>query len=231
MVAFGILTGDITGQVVKTNSPPPEKMDGKNIGVLRYRDYDTYIVTINGGNIVHNTGPDDFISDIIGLINKLMNDEINGFLLDKYTLWFATEMRTAFMTLEMQYFFTQETLFTEQEAIGESLSYGLLIRNTDDYNYFKDFVHDAVLRKSISWTGNWVKVKNFVGGKFYSPEGVITLFDTSSPKFQYTIIVLSTAILVICVIGFFYELHRRNFLSKFLCKSDEEDSRGQSNHC
>ena len=163
MFAFGILTGDITGQVVKTNSPPPEKIDGKNIGVLRYRDYDTYVVSVYGGNIVHNTDAEDFVSDIIGLINKLKNDEINGFLLDKYTLWFVTEMRTAFMTPEMQYFFTQETLFTEQEAISESLSYGLLIRNTDDYNYFKDFVHDDVLRISISWTGNWVRVKNYVG--------------------------------------------------------------------
>ena len=140
IIAFGIITGDITGQVVKTNSPPPEKMDGKNVGILKNRDYDTYIVSMHGGNIIHNNNTNDFISDIRGLVTMLMNDKIHGFLIDKYTAWFVAELGKTLFTPEMWTFVLNETLFTEQEAVGESLSYGLLIRKTDDYNYFKIFI-------------------------------------------------------------------------------------------
>ena len=55
IVGFGMITGGITGEIVEANAPPPKKMDGKKVGTLRFRDYDSYVVSTHGGYCQYNT--------------------------------------------------------------------------------------------------------------------------------------------------------------------------------
>ena len=163
IAGVGILTGGITAKIVTMNSPPTMKMDGKKVGTLRFRDYDSYVVSKSGGQCVYYNGSYDFKSDVRGLLNKLRNDEIDGLLLDKYTLWFVCTMQRYDMmsfTKEEAHFFIHDTLRTEQEVKGDSYSYGLLIRNVEDYNYYKDFIHEKQLREKILWKRWWAQEKN-----------------------------------------------------------------------
>ena len=49
VITFGLLTGQLTGEIMKADSPPPPNMKGKQVGVLRYRDHDTYAIIRHGG--------------------------------------------------------------------------------------------------------------------------------------------------------------------------------------
>ena len=86
IIGFGILTGQLTGEIVKANSPPDPTMKGKEVGVLRFRDHDSLEVVRKGGKVVRNAGANNFHSDVSQLIKKLQEDHIDGFVLDKWTL-------------------------------------------------------------------------------------------------------------------------------------------------
>ena len=51
MVSFAIFTGQITGQIVKSNSPPPADMKDALVGVLPGREYEKYVISQQGGGI------------------------------------------------------------------------------------------------------------------------------------------------------------------------------------
>ena len=127
IVGFGIITGDITSKIVEANSPPPLKMDGKKVGTLRFRDYDSYVVSSLGGYCHYNTDATDFFTDVRSLLNKLRKKEIDGFLLDRYTLWALLDpitIKAAFrFTEEEESFFNNDTLRTEQEMKGTFVSF------------------------------------------------------------------------------------------------------------
>ena len=53
------------------------------LGVLKYREYDMYVVAQKGGIAVEHTSG-DFVYDVLGLIEKLQTQKIDGFVLDKY---------------------------------------------------------------------------------------------------------------------------------------------------
>ena len=216
IVGFGMITGDITGKIVEANAPPPKKMDGKKVGTLRFRDYDSYVVSTHGGYCHYNTNATDFFSDVRGLVNKLMKNEINGFLLDRYTLWVVLDpaLTNLIFTKEEEEFFSNETLRTEQEVKGDSLSYGVLIKNHEDYEYFKHYIHDAQLRYTLIWTKWWLKDRNKYTGYYHSNIGDNALFSTQGEPFRLTMIVLVAVIAVIVLFGFFFEIHRQ----KMMCR-------------
>ena len=91
MIVCGILTGELTGEIIKANSPPPPDIRGNNVGALWSRDYDAHLIAQYGGNIIWND--EDYIDipdDILQLILKLKRYEIDGFILDKWTCEYYT---------------------------------------------------------------------------------------------------------------------------------------------
>ena len=219
IVVLGIITGNLTSTIVSSNSPPPMKMAGKKVGTLRFRDLDNYGVTSRGGYYVRNEYATDFKSDIKGLLTMLRKDAIDGLLLDVWTLWSLTKVFqdspwVLDLTDEERTFFLNETLRTRKEF--ENKSYGILIRNKDDYDYFKDFILDLNLRSLIFFTGQWVKTRGTMGGKFYSSEGQNILFAHEEQYFQYTIMAMAGFVAFVTVFGIFYELRRK----KMLCHTE-----------
>ena len=213
IIAFGMITGDITGKILEANDPPPKKMDGKKVGTLRFRDYDSYVVSTHGGYSQYNTDATNFSSDVLGLVNKLRREEIDGFLLDRYTLWAVLDSKTTktnlSITKEDAEFFHNDTLRTEQVVDGDSLSYGILIKKLEDFRYFKDFIRDAQLRNTVAWTRLWLKDKDRYKGHYHSEIGENALFSFRGDQFQLIMLVLVSMIGAIIIFGVCFEVYRR----------------------
>ena len=179
IVAFGILTGEITGRIIQVNSPPPPDMKDALVGALSYRDYDVYVISQHGGIARWNEDATNFTSDLIQLITKLEEKEIDGFLLDKWTLCYATlvlndiSISTEDIHLKNTIkFFMKKTIRAEKSGKGEKLAYGILVKYLDDYEYFKDFIQDNRLRSEIEGSFKWNILRNEMKenkeGTFYS---------------------------------------------------------------
>ena len=63
---------------------------GARVGVLKYRDSDAAHVVHEGGTLVETDGW-NFYSDVLSLMKKLRNGDVDGLLLDKYTLMYTKE--------------------------------------------------------------------------------------------------------------------------------------------
>ena len=218
ILVFGIITGEITGGIIRVNSPPPADMKDAKVGVLRYRDYDLYVISQQGGIVTQNEDATNFTSDLLQLIRKLEEREIDGFLLDKWTLWYATNIlkHHSNFTEDLHLkntitFFMKNTIRTEKGYEGEKLAYGILVKHMDDYEYFKDFIQDSRLRIEIRSEMYWNRFRNEMKekdiGTFYSDHRK-KLF--SSKYFFYYITVLSGMLGTIVVFGIIYELGRKH---------------------
>ena len=138
IIIVGIITGELTQRIIQANSPPPPNMKDAQVGSLRYRDYDAYVISQHGGFVRWNEDATDFISDVTQLITKLQERKIDGFLLDKWTLYHTTHVlndvyREDISQRSMISFFTQNTIRTEKSYVGQHLAYGILVKQTNDY--------------------------------------------------------------------------------------------------
>lgn len=219
IIACGIISGEITGQVINSNTPLPETMKEKKVGALQFRNYDMYVISQKGGTVVQN-GPSnaiDFDQDVTQMIYKLKNDEIDGFVLDRQTLMHFTD-RLMFNREEneneainaMVKFFFEETLRTETKYDGKRFTYGVLIRDRADYEYFKDYIHTRNEHNTLLYAMDWsdflndAKSDNFA---LYSPDYEL-LF---SPKeyFKRSMYVICSIIVFILLFGLVYEMRWR----------------------
>ena len=70
--------------------PQDSDMLYKTVGVLRDRTFDTFVASQHGGVVTYNKDVDDFYTDVMELITKLQNGNIDGMMLDSYALKFVT---------------------------------------------------------------------------------------------------------------------------------------------
>ena len=206
---FGIVTALITNEMMNANSPPPPRVEGANVGVLQYRDYDASFVARNGGIIVwagHDAN--DFRSEVFDLIRKLREKEINGILLDKQTLSFTIDYcKEIEPMMEGEYladvkYFVQHTVRTEYHYKGDVLSYGILVKQLQHYNYFHDAIVDNRLSLDTDLAVRWNKRDETVKKP--------SLFEPSGPYFLNSIKGMACILGFICAFGIVYEVWRRN---------------------
>ena len=104
-------------------------MDGKKVGTLMFRDYDSYVVSSLGGYYHYNT-------DVRSLL-ELRKKEIDGFLLDRYTLWALldpTMINAEFwFTKEEESFFNNDTLRIEYVVSSAKIKFYSIM-------FFRSFV-------------------------------------------------------------------------------------------
>ena len=136
IIIFGIITGELTQRIIQANSPPPPDMKDAQVGSLRYRDYDAYVISQHGGFVRWNEDATDFISDVTQLITKLQERKIDGFLLDKWTLFHATHVlngvyKEDISQRSMISFFKQNTIRTEKSYVGQHLAYGYTCKTNE----------------------------------------------------------------------------------------------------
>ena len=195
---------------MKANSPPPELVEGKKVGALLHRAYDAYWVSKKGGVIVYNDERDvnSFEDDVAGLIEKLRREEIDGFVLDVYTMYVVTILAPLYLSPQNIDFFDLHTLRTEK-TFDAGLSYGMLVRDKEDYDYFKDYAFDTQLRLEMMYSSEWVTQKMGQRGRYYSAQGENRLFSTDAHYFQQTVIVILVVVTLLFTFGWLYERKRK----------------------
>ena len=95
---FCFLTSLVTTELMFIMDPHHDSMTGRRVGVLKYRDYDATLVVSEGGVVVETDGW-NFYSDVLLLMRKLRLNEIDGFVLDKYTLMYTKVCVMRFLLL------------------------------------------------------------------------------------------------------------------------------------
>lgn len=203
-----ILTALLTTTILEANSQQPVRISGSKVGVLKGRNYDALIVTNHGGLLYFSEGA-DFELSVYELITKLRNKTIDGLLLDRYTLWsvisnFEHDAGSQGKEKEEIKEFMQDTLKTTLEYEYEVLAYGFLVKEKEDYDFFRDVVRGNRFNLQFTLGLGW---NTRQAGYFHdhSPG----LFEPDKVYFQRTVLALVTANLLVLVFGCLYEFIRR----------------------
>lgn len=216
----GILTAMLTSQIMDANTQKVPTVSGSKVGVLKSRQYDALLVSHHGG-LLYETEDQDFEIGVYMLIKKLLSKEIDGILLDKYSLWQAIGNLDKISNEEHRKrkneidFFMRDTIKTRVSYSYEMLAYGILVKHADDYEFLRDVIRGNRFNLHIELGLGWNTIK-----KKYFHDHPPNLFDADQAYFQTTAIILVAANLLIFVFGMLYEYLRRK---SNLFKSFAED--------
>lgn len=219
IIMFGLLTSLFTAEILKVTEPHSHTMSGSKIGALKYRDYDATLIVKHGG-VVRETDAWNFYSDVLMLVRMLRTGIIDGFVLDKYTLaftigyfnWKKTEQdfllarnisspgESYEVRREDIEFFEKKTYRTLKDYQGEKLAYGVLVKNREDYDYFRHAMED----NRIALEAAVGSLMNEQFPRVKEPD----IFATSSEHFQDAIKIIGIIIGLIGLFGLFFEIPR-----------------------
>lgn len=219
IIMFSLLTSLFTAEILKVTENHEPTIEGLHIGCLQYRDYDAKTIVKHGG-ILHETSAWNFYSDILTLLQDLRKEEIDGIVFDAYTLSYMTGYiqwkKKHFdhhlvkndsadgmydkWEVDIDFFerFTQRSMI---HAGSERFSYGVLVKNVEDFDYFRHAIHD-----------NRYSIETSVGSAMNIQFPVKKSEDIFSPNGVYyirTIKVISVIVGFIIAFGIFYELYSR----------------------
>ena len=223
-------------EITKVNSPPPADMDGKNIGSLLFRDYDDAMVSISGGKSVQNNDSLSYSNsyfDYLNLVKKLQNKEIDGFVLDRFTvisaLWtnfhalmgkMDEKWKSAFpfsgtflQNLKARMDYTN-MLFSVRIAPPKSktYAYGILVKSQEDYAYLKSAAEDLGQTITRNWNNDYFDLIS----KHVLPDVDLNLYSAGQELYSYkgwyfksTMVAVAIMVVLICVYGTVYESLRK----------------------
>ena len=159
IIMFCFLTSLVTAKLMFIMEPHTDTLNGRHVGVLKYRDYDAMLVVSEGGVVVETQGW-NFYSDVLELMRKLRLEEIDGFILDKYTLMYTQEyVKWKKSNLDVflarggtngeEYgerkddieFFLHNTHTTIKKS-NQDLSYGVLVKDHNDFFFLNNAIRD-----------------------------------------------------------------------------------------
>jgi len=218
MTTFSFLTAMMSSELTKINSLPPPTISGAKVGALRHRVYDALFIANHGGILIDINAGNSSNLGVHHLIKKLKNKEIDGFVVDRYTLFmlfgFAKRLDTYKRDAD---FIKEETLQTEISYTGEKLSYGALVKTADDYEFLSDFVTDNT---NVMTTCNNLMVNNFsnyeIKNSMHRMDNL--LFSESGEIFWSIFISVSACVGMIVCFGLIYEYLRwKNRTPKSVC--------------
>ena len=205
---ISIFTADLSTEIASVTTSTTPTMTNSKIGVLKGRIYDASIVT-NGGGYVEVTEDGALLPGFFELINKLRNGSIAGFLLDKPA--YMDIQRSSIHIVnqpnhkrkDVALFFLNDTLRTKLEWVGEPLSYGILVKQTKDYEYFKYFVMDNHLIFKTCTQLQASQSRNQIID--HKPNNI---FTTQTEAFTIALTITLLTLGAIILIGLIYELAR-----------------------
>ena len=147
--------------VTETEHEP--EMFGKTIGVLKYRVFDASFVAKLGGSIRETSGKSE-VEDAFELKRMISQrgsegPEVSGIFVDKYTYMFllsvarfANRLNNTFNDIKSTArFFLQKTYKKKQSFEGDRMSYGIVVRDEEDFRFFSDFFrHNLVVHETCA---------------------------------------------------------------------------------
>lgn len=200
----------LSSEITKTNSPAPPKMVGSKVGAIRHRLYEAIIVAKNGGILV-DIEKENITEGVHELIHMLINRRIDGFVLDRYALLLLYIHSERIGSDNHVKFLKTRTILTEMSYNRDAYSYGILVKNYDDFVFLSEFIFDnkdVINTCNDLWINNRSSVMTFLSLKNQ-------LFSTSGEIFWPTITVIGTIIAVIILYGVFFEFRRRGQMDRF----------------
>ena len=211
ITVFSLLTAIVTTGMQNVIFPKPAEIRGSRVGGLRHRAYEASIVAEHGGIFI-DVEDQNFMRGISQLVRMLRIDEINGFILGRHTFMdVCNRMKNLSSNTEGDLkanadFFLHKTVLTEKTLSANKLSYGMLVADDKDYEYFKGYMID---NHNIIEACNSLHL-NSLGGCVKNIEHISLL--TSNFSFSMTGIIVISIITFICVFGFGFEsIRRRKF--------------------
>ena len=214
ITVFSIFTGSLTNHIETIHSPETPSLLGKKVGGLEHNFHDATMVAQHGGFLqvikYNNT-----ILAIVELIKSLQRKEIDGFILSRPSYYFFSllikkkkykEQAARIKNLEMDK--------TEKQYLAEKLTLGMLVKNVDNYEYFRKYFED-----------NWLQIQdcnafnlNFKAKKFERKSS--SSFEGLFYDFLYGILV------ILAIIGCFGLLEEawRCYVTHKANKSGNEES-------
>ena len=227
IVMFSFLTSSITTELMSAIQHDQPSMVGKNVGVLQYREYDAHLVVSQGGKI-RETRAWNFYSDFFLLVRMLREGRIDGFLIDKYTLthvesylsWKSEHLDNVTydevgVEVSDMKFFREETIHSHMETTWDGyqdrMSYGVLVKHYEDYEFFNSAVRDnrLPLENTISSEMNELFPHHNMDTSLTLPPSQIYFNDSTffSLYFKDYIFIMGALIAMIMVCGVVYEVY------------------------
>lgn len=203
---FSLITAMLSSEITRHNSPSTPEIAGAKVGALRHRTYDTFLIAKLGGHLVEIPPTNESLG-IVEMIRMLRRKEIDGFILDRFTLivFYRHLKRAAEHRTDLDYLRTK-TIRTEKSYTGEKLSYGMLVKNLAEYEFLVDFVRD---NQQVINTCNELLLNDY-SREVHVYEIQNPLFDVAGGMFWPSMITVSIIMALIVIFGIVYEYKRRN---------------------
>ena len=199
---FSLITASMTNIITTAETPPSIDMTGKTVGTLKHRVYDATLIAKHGG-ILYEIEYDNVFSGINKLRDLLFSHLkiIDGFLVDKYTYYYYCFFGDYCEGLK-------GIILTEVFIETEKLYYGMIVKNSTDYYYFRKYVTDNWFQFDTCHTlitNSMINTLKFNAG--------IGLFAADSGVFIPFLLCISIVLGVIIIFGVLYEFRRKKGIS------------------
>ena len=87
IIAFSLVSASIITDIDAANNPPPRTMDNARVGAIRHHLYEAMLIAKHGGMLIDfEDNRENVTEGIRYLVNMLQRKDIDGFVLDRYTL-------------------------------------------------------------------------------------------------------------------------------------------------
>ena len=213
-ISFCLLTGTLTTFIMNLDKPQDSDMMNKRVGVLKDRTFDTFVASQQGAVVHYNENVQDFYADVVELILKLQKEEVDGILLDSYTLKYVSHYmlhhnNSERSWMEMSRFFIHHTVRAQKTYEGQKLTYGMLIKNTKDFEFFKFSIAESRLYIELTWDFHWNRLDDLPPASHDVSEA------HRHSSFSRTVLAIAGVFVVVMVFALFYELrsNRRSLRS------------------
>ena len=205
ITTFSLVTAMLSSEITAANTLAPPTMLGSKVGAIRHRLYEA-IVTAKHGGILIDIQPMNVPDGVRDLIIMLKNKEINGFVLDRYTLLLLyRHFENIDIYKDVIEFLKTRTIQTEMSYMRDEFSYGILVKDKEDYTFLSEFVMG---NRDVLNTCNDLLINKYSSEVRVEPIKN-PLFSTSGKVFLPTVIALSIIITLITCYGILYDIRRR----------------------
>lgn len=202
---FSLVTAMLSSEIIEANSVPTPKMGGAKIASIRDRLYDAKLVAESGGALIEVNSNGDASEGIHQMVHMLNTKQIDGFVLDKYTiLLFYNKFKNSSKYKHDIAYLKTKTIHTELQS-REQFAYGVLVQKDSDYIFLADFVKD---NRVVINTCNSLLINSL-----HRDERIETernpLFSTSGDIFWTSFLTIIILIVFMFIVGVFYETWRK----------------------
>ena len=142
---FSVFTATLTAEIINVRSPSDIDMVGKKVGIIKSHLPDSIIVAKHGG-IIHPIHCHNNVLCIVELTTLLGSKDIEGFLINRDIYYYY--IRDIKKHKEYQQRIQNIKMVRKEEKFleDEKLSCGVLVKNSDDYNFFKRYYQSNCLQ-------------------------------------------------------------------------------------